>query len=491
MNKNLLYGVAGTIGIVVLIVTSLVFFVSPSANTKQSDLIRDTKTVIPPTADVKEQTVQQLSTMNLRKIINASNPSISVNQDTGTVYASFVKTESQQTNVYLMISNDDGKTFSEPTKVNDVSVAAQMWNTIPIRFGPNDEIYVAWMTTAEHPDFPWGITEIRISKSTDGGKTFEPSVNPVRGDASEKAFFDLAVSDTGALYLSYLDSMTNQYEKEGFDVIGYPSSYKLVKSVDGGKTFGDIITLDNQNCVCCQTSSLVGPDGEVYFAWRDLQYESDVKTTNTSDNPYNYGNANGTLPENTKPTTFETIRDIFIMHTTDNANGNEFSSPSKVSPDRWYLNACPDAGPGMSFDSKGRLHVAWFTGSETAPDGLGYYYAYSDDSGQTFSKALPLLTDKEFIPPTMVSVAVDSSDNIWITFADQRSSDVVRYSPIEEGHLGKVHLVIIDKNQKTLFNGPVTSGAIHEFVDISATNNIAHMAWKDGRDAKFASLVIQ
>lgn len=74
-----------------------------------------------------------------------------------------------------------------------------------------------------------------------------------------------------------------------------------------------------------------------------------------------------------------------------------------MSPDKWYLNGCPDAGPGVAFDSKGRLHVAWFTGTETTPNGLGYYYAYSDDSGQTFSKALPLLTDKEFIPPTMVS----------------------------------------------------------------------------------------
>lgn len=86
---------------------------------------------------------------------------------------------------------------------------------------------------------------------------------------------------------------------------------------------------------------------------------------------------------------------------------------------------------------------------------------------------------------------MDSSDNIWIAFADQRSPYVVRYSPIEEGHLGKVHLAIIDKNQKTLFNGPVAGGAIHEFVDISATNNIAHMAWKDGRHAKFVSLMVQ
>jgi hypothetical protein len=273
-----------------------------------------------------------------------------------------------------------------------------------------------------------------------------------------------------------------------FKVIGYPSSYKLVKSTDSGRTFGQVVTLDSQNCVCCQTTTVMGPDGEVYFAWRDLQYESDVKTTNTTDNPYNYGNANGTLLEGTDSTTFETIRDIVVMHTTDNAGGNVFSTPSKVNDDKWYMNGCPDAGPGMDFDSKGRLHMAWFTGSETASEGLGYYYAYSDDKGMTFSKAVPLLTDKEFIPPTMVSLSVDASDRVWIAFADQRNPEIVRYSAIDEGHPGKVHLVVIDQNQKVLFNDSIASGAIHEFVDVSAAGDNAYVAWKDRDEARFATL---
>jgi hypothetical protein len=232
----------------------------------------------------------------------------------------------------------------------------------------------------------------------------------------------------------------------------------------------------------------MGPDGEVYFAWRDLQYESGVKTTNTADNPYNYGNANGTLPEGTDPTTFETIRDIVVMHTADKGDGKGFNNESKVSDDKWYMNACPDSGPGMAFDSKGRLHVAWFTGSATAPDGLGYYYSYSDDKGKTFSKAAPLLTDKEFIPPTMVSVSADSADNVWIAFADQRNPEIVRYGSIDESNPGKVHLVVIDKNQKILFNDSIASGAIHEFVDVSASGNTAYVAWKDKEEAKFAAV---
>jgi hypothetical protein len=429
--------------------------------------------------------------LSVQSVSNTSNPSISVDPNTGIVYAAFAKTEGEVTDIFLMSSSDGGRTFSEPVRVNDVpGNASYMWNTIPVRFGPDGEVYVVWMTMKDHPDFPWGITELRVASSSDGGRTFSPAVNPAPGAPSEKAFFDLAVSDRGALYISYLDGQTNLIGKEGFEVISRPSSYKMVKSTDGGKTFGAPVTLDNQNCVCCQTASVMGPDGEVYFAWRDLQYESDVRTTNAADNPYNYGNANGTLIEGEDTMAYETIRDIVVMHTTDGASGGAFSSESKVSNDNWYTNTCPDAGPGMAFDSNGRLHIAWFTGSETAPDGFGYYYAYSDDKGQTFSKAVPLLTDNEFIPPAMISVSADSSDNIWIAFADQRSPDVVRYSWIEEGHPGNVHLVVIDKNQKMLFNDSIASGAIHKFIDISTAGDTAYVAWKDLGEAKFAAVLL-
>lgn len=465
MNRIIMYSIAASAGAAVIIVAIVAMNYPMSA-------------------------VPSIKVLSIHNVTNVNNPSISVNPETGIAYAAFAREEGGLANIYLMGSTDGGKTFSDPVMVNDTpGDASSMWNTIPVKFGPGGKIYVAWMITKEHPDFPWGITELRLATSTDGGKTFSHAVNPAPGEPSEKAFFDLAVSDTGhALYLSYLNSATNQDGKEEFKIIGYPSSYKMVKSIDGGKTFGEPITLDKQNCVCCQTASAMGSDGEVYFAWRDLQYESNVKTTKTADNPYNYGNANGTLPEGTDPTTFETIRDIVVMHTTDKADGKSFSTESKVSDDKWYMNACPDAGPGMAFDSTDRLHVAWFTGSATAPDGLGFYYAYSDDKGKTFSKAMPLMTDKEFVPPTMASVSVDSSDNVWIAFADQRNPEIVRYGSIEEANPGQVHLVVIDKNQEVLFNDSIAFGGIHEFVDISATNDIAYLAWRDNHDARFASV---
>lgn len=411
------------------------------------------------------------------------NPSVSANPLSGDLFAVYTQTKNNVTNIYFTKSSDNGSSFSTPIMINDKpGDAADTWNTIPIRFGSNNEIYVTWMVSKDHPDFPWGITELRISKSLDNGSTFSSAINPLMNYPSEKAFFDLSVSGNNTLYLSFLDSQTNE---SGTKVIGYPSSFKMVKSSNGGISFSNPITLDKQNCVCCQTASAIGPDGEVYFAWRDLQYEKDSKPVDPQ-NPYNFGYGNGSLLEDFDYDDYETIRDIVVMHTTDNGLGKTFSPPSKVSNDKWYMNACPDAGPGMAFDKTGRLHIAWFTGSNTTDHGLGYYYAYSDDQGRTFSPPIPILTDKEFIPPTQVSLGVDKDNNVWIAFADQRSSAIKRYSTIDDDHLGRIHLAVLDKNHQKLFSGPIAFGKINEIVDLAMGDDRYYLAYRDGNEAKIA-----
>ncbi|WP_148685909.1 sialidase family protein [Candidatus Nitrosocosmicus hydrocola] len=420
---------------------------------------------------------------------NGHNPSVAVNPNSGELFAVYTLTENNSTNIYITKSQDNGNSFSIPVRINDkIGDAADTWNAIPIRFGSNNEVYVAWMISKEDPDFEWGLTELRVSRSLDGGNSFSPAVNPVTGYKSEKAFFDLSVTGNQTLYLSFLDSLTNESDTR---VIQYPSSFKLVKSVDGGKTFDLPSTLDNQNCVCCQTVSTVGPDGEIYFSWRDSQYERDIIPVDPN-NPYNYGFSNGSLQDDFDYENYETIRDIVVRHTDDNGSGKKFSPITKVTKDKWYMAGCPDAGPGIAFDSLGRLHVAWFTGSKTASDGIGYYYAYSSDQGKTFSDAIPLLTDKEFIPPTQVSLGVDNNDNIWITFADQRSQDVVRYSEIKEDHQGKVHLSVINKNHQIAYNNPLIEGQIHEIVDLAMSNNDdkSFIGYRDGDSAKIAVVTV-
>jgi hypothetical protein len=63
------------------------------------------------------------------------------------------------------------------------------------------------------------------------------------------------------------------------------------------------------------------------------------------------------------------IRDVTVEHSTDGGIGKKFTDPVPVNIDKWFMNGCPDAGPGMDFDNTGKFPIAWFTESETAPKG--------------------------------------------------------------------------------------------------------------------------
>jgi len=89
------------------------------------------------------------------------------------------------------------------------------------------------------------------------------------------------------------------------------------------------------------------------------------------------------------------------------------------SGDRFKISGCPDISPGLAVDSRGRLHAAWYTGSERHP---GVFYARSEDEGKGFSEPIALLSD-DWIPYGDVKLAFDTRDNAWVAFEDRRGDE--------------------------------------------------------------------
>jgi hypothetical protein len=154
------------------------------------------------------------------------------------------------------------------------------------------------------------------------------------------------------------------------------------------------------------------------------------------------------------------------------------------------MNGCPDAGPGMAFDSKGRMHVAWFTGSETAAQGQGFYYTSSDDQGRTFSSPVPIhLLSEQWIPPTTQYLVTDIEDNSWIVFVNseglKKSADYTDTFAFEGR--GTVHLAVIDRDGNVIKNEPFATGNItkHYPYTSSSDGKIA-LSWMDGESVKLA-----
>jgi hypothetical protein len=103
---------------------------------------------------------------------------------------------------------------------------------------------------------------------------------------------------------------------------------------------------------------------------------------------------------------------MYVKHSTDKGIARSLSKLVQANDDRWFVNGCPDAGPWIAFNSKGRLHIAWFTGSETGADSQRFYYASSDDQARTFSEPVPIhLLSEQWIPPTTQYLATDAYDN--------------------------------------------------------------------------------
>jgi hypothetical protein len=327
-------------------------------------------------------------------ITNASNPSLTVSAN-NTLYLTYIMTSNNKTNLYLTQSSDYGKSFSEPVRVNtndNNSVTSGQHSTMPLKTGPNDEIYVIWQFHDSSPEAlkdylpgEYPPSYLKFARSIDGGKPFEQEITLAQNETkSEKAFQSLSVSSNNTLYIPFLDSAAS------FS-IGYPSSIKMLRSNDGGKSFEQSKLIDSNACVCCPTDSVIDDSDALYVLWR--------KT-------YNNTLANDEANR--------IIRDIAITQSID--GGSSFSDPTKVADDNWIFPYCPDAGPSMAFDGKGRLHVIWATGKMESP---GYYYTYSDDKGSTFNKPILLLTD-EWVPLRSTHLSVDGNDNVWGTWTDRR-----------------------------------------------------------------------
>ena len=333
----------------------------------------------------------------------ASNPTVALAPDGRAGFVAWVTTKGSASDVFLARAEGGA-----PVRVNDVPGDAAPHEQAPaqVAAGPRGAVYVLWQNNREIPGRRFPASDLRLARSTDGGRTFAPAVtvNDDRGGPpSSHTFHDLRVAADGTVYVSWLDSRRRDAYREahpspvkpmtghGGHGGGEPkdpnmpeSEIRVARSTDGGATFGPSVVVDGGVCPCCRTSLATAPDGSVYVAWRKV-YDGDV-------------------------------RDVVVARMAPGAK--EFGAPVRVHADGWVFPGCPHAGPSLAVDDRGRLHVAWYTGREGRQ---GLWYAHSDDAARTFSAAAPVLTGG-WVPPSRATLAADG-DDVWVTWDDRRTPD--------------------------------------------------------------------
>ena len=96
--------------------------------------------------------------------------------------------------------------------------------------------------------------------------------------------------------------------------------------------------------------------------------------------------------------------------------GKTFAAPVLISNDGWQVPSCPHSGPSVGRDSRGWLHVTWFTLGRTESE-AGIYYSVSTDGGKSFQprRLVHANTAPEILYSTL---AVGNDNTVYVAWSN-------------------------------------------------------------------------
>ncbi len=343
--------------------------------------------------------------MTVYQVKQVVGPSVQIDEQ-GFVSAAWVEEDKDTRTIFFARSERPGGPLGTPVPVNHPDEHVYYRQESPAVAVRGQDVFVTWSQT--HPkitrDKPFA-GELRLSKSTDGGRTFERSTLVNDDDQVIQHTFDsIQLAPNGTLHMAWIDGREGKKEPGTF----------TARSTDRGRTIAQNMKVDDDTCVCCRTAVATSSDGVVYVAWRKI-FE---------------GN----------------IRETVVARSTD--DGKTFSSSAIVGNDRWVYPACPHRPASLGVDRRGRLYVVWYT--EGADETPTVYLAYSDDRGKTFSPKKPLNRSKGTFPdhPQM---AVDPKGRIVVVWEEQSPvrREVVMSSSLDRGQSFSPPIKLNEKNGQT------------------------------------------
>ena len=333
-------------------------------------------------------------------------------------------------NAFLASSSDGGKSWSSPRRVNDAVEAIQGEENGPkIAFGNNNKVYVVWSIPGGKGD----KTRANIRFSMDDGKGgFTPArtVNETR-DAARFPIIEFAPD--GNLLLAWIDRRIDNPK---------PRQLYLMRIDQDGKDVKKNYSVGEGLCECCKLGFAFADGGKtVYLVDREVD-----------------GNK---------------IRNHVLRKSTDGAA--TFGAPVEISNDGWQVPSCPHSGPSIGRDSRGWLHVTWFTLGRSEKE-AGIYYSLSKDDGKTFAprRMVHANTAPEIL---YANLTVGDDDTVYLAWSNLDHSTKAQIFVRTISSDGKNWSTIQQiSNAKANASRPV----------LALRNNQLHVAWTetDGEDSR-------
>lgn len=311
--------------------------------------------------------------MTEHKVKSLVGPSVQID-DAGNISLAWMEEDKDVRSVLYARSTAPGGPMGSPVRINRPEEIPYWRQEAPALTVADNDVFVTWGLAHPKatPQQPFA-TELRLSRSTDGGRSFQPSIAVNDDPGVIQHTFDALHRDAeGRLHLSWIDGRDGKKD---------PGTY-VARSLDAGATVTKNIKVDEGTCVCCRTAVTSGPEGMVYVAWRKI-FEGNVRET-------------------------------VVARSTN--HGDTFESPVIVGHDQWVFPACPHRPASMGVDRQGRLYVVWYTeGTDEIP---AVYIAHSDDRGKSFSEKRKLNLSKNTFPDHP-QLAVDPQGRIVVVWEEQ------------------------------------------------------------------------
>ncbi len=258
------------------------------------------------------------------------------------------------TNLYFARSEDSGRTWSAPTRVNQGD--GEVWgfdvSKPRIKVGPTGTIHVFYPANDRSSKTGLDVVSARYTRSTDNGKSFSAPITlnaPAEADRREllgeglgmtHSFGTMGVGPDGTVIAAWQDVSQMKRSLDGADGV-------VAISRDDGKTFESerIVLPDNKVCPCCQLTLAFGADS-IYMGYRRIYADG---------------------------------RDSTVARSFD--GGRTFAGESRLDLARWDINGCP-LKPTELAVAGDNVYAATYTGGEQPP---ALYFSRSTDGGRSFS----------------------------------------------------------------------------------------------------------
>jgi hypothetical protein len=289
----------------------------------------------------------------------------------GTVLLAWTAEEGADKNVYVSRAGEAGV---KPPRVNPPGLTVEALHHSPLlAAGPDGILYVSWSSDRPRPAGVLFASDLRLSRSRDGGRSWDGHVRVNEDRAISHSFEGMAVTADGTVVMSWIDSRDGP-EK---------ASTWTARVLDGGSRPEPSARLDDETCVCCRVAVRGGPGDTVAVLWRKV-FPGDV-------------------------------RDMVLGLSRD--GGRTFARPVRVHDDGWKITGCPHRGGQVAMDGKGTVYAAWYTeGTQGVPVML-LASAPPTPDGRRFGAAKRVNTSTTTVPD-QIRLAVNPSGGLLLVWED-------------------------------------------------------------------------